>query len=92
MVVFTAVWSGEGTIMDAIVEGLAESYIEQMGFYRMDIEQCPNITHQLGVGRLPTAYIFRDGETLKFFAGMKSRRNVEELIKEALGNFPLPND
>ncbi|MBK9012690.1 MAG: hypothetical protein IPM82_00605 [Saprospiraceae bacterium] len=38
LIVFTANWLGEGTIMDTIVEGLAVQYHDKMGFYRIDIE------------------------------------------------------
>lgn len=84
LVVFTAAWSGEGTITDTIVEGLAERYAGQMGFFRVDIEESPNLSDRLGIRRLPTINFFQDSEIVDQLAGMVPRRFIEDKINMLL--------
>ena len=84
LVVFTADWLGEGTIMDAIIEGLADDYQGKMGFYRIDIEASQNVSHQLGIRRLPAIYLFQNGEIADHFAGMVPARTIEKHINNLL--------
>ena len=85
LVVFTAEWLGEGTIMDAIIEGLAADYDGQLGFYRMDVEASKNITHQMGIRRLPAIYFFKNGEISDHFSGMVPARTIQQHIDQLLG-------
>ena len=84
MVVFTADWLGEGTIMDAIVDQLSEDYKDRFGFFRIDVEQSKGISHQLGIRRLPTIFFFRQGEMVGQFMGMKAKYLLKEKIDSLL--------
>jgi thioredoxin-like negative regulator of GroEL len=84
LVVFTADWLGEGTIMDSIIEGLAESYQHQMNFYRMDIEVSKNVSHQMGIRRLPAIFLFKNGELIDHFTGMVPARTIEQRMNDIL--------
>jgi thioredoxin 1 len=84
LVVFTADWLGEGTIMDAIVEGLAKDFYNRIGFYRIDIEASKNISHQFGIRRLPAIYLFKNGELSYHFSGMVPGRTIEQQLNELL--------
>jgi thioredoxin 1 len=84
LVVFTADWLGEGTIMDSIIEGLASSYLDEMDFYRIDIEESKNVSHQMGIRRLPAIYLFQDGEIAAHFSGMVPARTIEQHINDLL--------
>lgn len=84
LVVFTAEWLGEGTIMDAIMEGLAADYGERAGFYRIDVEESKNISHQMGIRRLPAIYLFKNGEISDHFAGMVPARTIQQHIDQIL--------
>ncbi len=84
LVVFTADWLGEGTIMDSIIEGLAESYQDKIHFYRIDIEASKNVSHQMGIRRLPGIYFFKNGEISDHLSGMVPARTIEQRINEIL--------
>ncbi len=84
LVVFTADWLGEGTIMDSIIEGIAAAYQDKMGFYRIDIEESKNVTHQMGIRRLPAIYLFQNGEIFDHFSGMVPARTIEQHIASLL--------
>ncbi|MBK9018166.1 MAG: thioredoxin family protein [Saprospiraceae bacterium] len=84
LVVFTADWLGEGTIMDSIIEGLSNEYQDRMGFYRIDIEECKNVSHQMGIRRLPAIYLFQNGEIFDHFSGMVPARTIEQHITSML--------
>jgi thioredoxin 1 len=84
LVVFTAEWLGEGTIMDSIIEGLAEDYQDRMGCYRVDVEVSKNVSHQMGVRRLPAIYFFKNGELSGHFSGMVPARTIAHRMDELL--------
>lgn len=84
LVVFTADWLGEGTIMDSIIEGIAENYQGKVGFYRIDIEESKNVSHQMGIRRLPAIYLFHNGEISGHFSGMVPARTIEQQINSML--------
>ncbi len=85
LVVFTADWLGEGTIMDAIVEQLANEYAGRFGFFRIDIDVSDDLARQLGIRHYPTILFFQNGEMLHRLRGMKSktilRQKIDELIR-----------
>jgi thioredoxin-like negative regulator of GroEL len=84
LVVFTADWLGEGTIMDSIIENLAGGYQDKMHFYRIDIEASKNVSHQMGIRRLPAIYFFKNGEISDHFSGMVPARAIEQRMNEIL--------
>lgn len=81
---FTADWLGEGTIMDSIIEGIADDYRGKMGFYRIDIEESKNVSNQMGIRRLPAIYLFQNGEISGHFSGMVPARTIEQQINSLL--------
>jgi len=84
LVVFTANWLGEGTIMDTIVENIAGRYHDKIGCYRIDIEASKGLTHLFGIRRLPAMFIFRNGEIVDHFSGMTPKRTLEERLNQLL--------
>lgn len=84
LVVFTADWLGEGTIMDTIIEQLSYEFHEKFGFYRVDTDQSKDISHQLGLRRLPTIFFFKQGDMVGQVVGMKPKRLLQDQIKQLL--------
>ena len=70
--------------MDSIVEELASGFQDRMGFYRIDIEQSKNVSHQMGIRRLPAIFLFKNGELSDHFTGMVPARTIEQRIKAML--------
>lgn len=84
LVVFTAEWLGEGTIMDSIIEGLAEDYRDAVGCYRVDVEVSKNVSHQMGIRRLPAIYFFKNGELSGHISGMVPARTISQRMDELM--------
>jgi thioredoxin 1 len=70
--------------MDAIVEGLAGDYGGEVGFYRIDVEESKNVSHQMGVRRLPAIYLFKNGEISDHLSGMVPARTLQRQIDQIL--------
>lgn len=87
LVVFTADWLGEGTIMDAIVKSISWDLHEKMSFYRMDFEKCRNIFHQLGIQELPALFFFRDGESIDHISGLMPKHALLGWLNQLIGDF-----
>ncbi len=76
--------------MDSIIEGIADEYRGRVGFFRMDIEQSKNISHQLGIRRLPAIFLFKNGELYDQFSGMVPGRTIKVRMNAMLRWFLLP--
>ncbi len=80
LVVFTADWLGEGTLLDNIMEQLSEKYTSKFDFYRIDIEQSNIAAKQYGLRQVPAVLLFKDGEMADHFIGILPQRVIEERI------------
>ncbi len=85
LMVFTAEWLGEGTIMDAIIEGICGDYEGRAGFYRVDIEESKDISQRLGIRRLPAMFFFKEGEIVDHFSGMMPKSALMERLNNLIG-------
>ncbi len=84
LVVFTAEWLGEGTIMDSIIEGFANDFKDSMSFYRIDVEESKNMAQRMGIRRLPAIYFFKNGELEAHFSGIVPARTLVQRIQQIL--------
>ncbi len=84
LVVFTAEWLGEGTLLDSIMEQLSEKYTTQFKFYRIDVEQSNIATRQYGLRQVPAVLLFKNGEMADHFIGILPKRVIEERIQRLL--------
>lgn len=63
-----ATWCGPCKAISPIFERFSEQF-DQIEFYKVDIDEQPDIAHELGVRVVPTFYVFKDGEKVKDLAG-----------------------
>lgn len=84
LVVFTAEWLGEGTLLDNIMEQLSEKYATRFEFYRIDVERTNIAAQQYGLRQVPAVLLFKNGKMADHFIGILPQRVIEERIQRLM--------
>src|SRR6056297_3571303 len=81
---FWAPWCGPCKMIAPIVDKLEENYGDQMKFAKLNVQDNQETAGEYGVRGIPTLAIFKDGEIVKKFVGLKPYELFEEEIKKLL--------
>lgn len=86
LVDFWADWCGPCKQLTPIIEKVVRSYNGKVRLVKMNIDQHPTIPGQLGVQKLPTVMVFRDGRPVDGFMGVQPESGIKALIDRMLGD------
>ncbi len=81
---FWAPWCGPCKMIAPIVDKLEENYGDQMKFAKLNVQDYQETAGEYGVRGIPTLAIFKNGEIVKKFVGLKPYELFEEEIKKFL--------
>ncbi len=84
LVDFWAVWCGPCKIIKPHLEALATEYTGQIKVVALDTDKNPAISKKYGIQFLPTVLFFKNGEIVDKFVGVKSKEQIESMIKNHL--------
>ncbi|KAJ3494009.1 hypothetical protein NLJ89_g10898 [Agrocybe chaxingu] len=80
---FWATWCGPCRAISPIFEKLSESQdYAGVEFYKVDVDEQPEISQEVGIRAMPTFLLFKDGNKRKDVVGARPQE-LEALIKEA---------
>ena len=85
LVDFWADWCGPCKQLTPLIEKVVRSYAGKVRLVKMNIDQHPTIPGQLGVQKLPTVMVFRDGRPIDGFMGVQPESAIKSLIDRMLG-------
>lgn len=85
LVDFWAAWCAPCRAMAPFFERLAEEFQGEISFVKVNVEQNPQYSSQLGVRSIPTLILFRKGEILREITGAPDPSKLVELLEETLG-------
>ena len=85
LVDFWADWCGPCKQLTPIIEKVVRGYAGKVHLVKMNIDQHPTIPGQLGVQKLPTVMVFRDGRPVDGFMGVQPESAIKALIDRMLG-------
>jgi len=57
-----ATWCGPCKVIAPAVVDMSKKYKESARFYKLDIDEVPDIAQELGIRAMPTFLIFKGGE------------------------------
>ena len=86
LVDFWADWCGPCKQLTPVIEKVVRSYGGKVRLVKMNIDQHPTIPGQLGVQKLPTVMVFRDGRPVDGFTGVQPESGIKALIDRMLGD------
>ncbi|MBR3116363.1 MAG: thioredoxin [Bacilli bacterium] len=75
-----ASWCGPCKMLSPIIDKLAEE-IKDVKFYKVDVDNAEKITSDFDIMSIPTLLIFEDGKLKEKVVGLRSKSELEELLK-----------
>jgi thioredoxin len=66
------------------LDATADAVEGKIGFYKIDVDENPSITEDLGVEAVPTLLVFRDGEEVARYEGPYSREALGDRLNTLL--------
>ena len=84
LVDFWAEWCGPCRMMTPVIEEFAGKNAGEVSVVKIDIDASPAVTQKFQVTSIPTLILFRDGEPIGTFVGLKDLSQLEQLVNESL--------
>lgn len=78
---FWAEWCGPCHAVTPVIESLAEEYAGQVKVGKVDVDANRKTTERFNVRSIPSILYFKDGELVETVVGVRSKGQLEELIK-----------
>lgn len=75
-----ATWCGPCKMIAPIVEQLSEEK-KDYSFYKLDVDDCEVIPKEYGIMSIPTLLVFEDGELKQTIVGLRSKSELDNIIK-----------
>ncbi len=80
LVDFWAEWCGPCRMFSPIVDEFAEENEGRVKVGKVNVDEQPELAGQYGVMSIPTAILFKNGETASTMVGVQPKSALEELI------------
>ncbi len=84
LVDFFANWCGPCKAMLPIVEELAEEYKGKVKVVKVNVDEAAETPAKFSVMSIPTFIIFKDGDPVMTFVGMKSKEEMKKQLDSVL--------
>ena len=75
-----ATWCGPCRMLSPILDNLSED-VKDYNFYKIDIDNAPEVASKYNIMSIPTILIFNDGKLVNTVIGLKSLDEIKELLK-----------
>jgi len=72
---FFATWCGPCKVIAPVIAKMSseEPYSEKCTFYKIDVDEAPDVAQELGIRAMPTFGIFKNGEKVDEVVGANER-------------------
>ena len=85
LVDFWAEWCGPCKALAPTIDELADQFVGQVKFAKLNVDENPNTASQFGIMSIPSILLFKNGQPVKTMIGAQSRENFKKGIEEVLG-------
>ena len=75
-----ATWCGPCRMLSPIIDQLSDE-IKEVSFYKLDVDDAPNVSEEFGIMSIPTLLLFKDGKLNETIVGLRSKDEIEEFLK-----------
>lgn len=82
LVQFWATWCGPCRMFSPVIKEIAEMNLPDVKFGKVDIDQESDLAGQFRVMSIPTLVLFKDGKAEVTSVGVKSKKEVLEMIEK----------
>jgi thioredoxin 1 len=84
LVDFYADWCGPCRMMEPVIEELASEMVGRAKITKLDIETAQQTTSNFNVTSIPTLILFKNGQEVERFIGVKSKEDLNRIISKHL--------
>lgn len=84
LVEFGATWCGPCKVVEPELAALAQEYAGRAKVVKVDIDQSPFLSRQLGIQSVPTFLVFHQGRPVNGKAGAMKKAQLAELLEPVL--------
>ena len=84
LVDFYADWCGPCRMIAPIIEELSTEFNGKAKIAKVDIEKAQEVTSEYQVTSIPTIILFKDGQEVKRFVGLRDKEALKDLVTAAL--------
>ena len=74
-------WCGPCKMLSPIIDELANE-IDNINFYKLDIDESEDIARRYGIMSIPTLLIFDNGELKEKIVGFKNKEELKEILNK----------
>ena len=82
LVDFFALWCGPCSMLSPVVENLSEE-LDGVDFFKVDVDECPELAAKFGVDRIPYLVLFKNGEPTASYTGFIPGDRLREFVEQA---------
>ncbi len=84
LVDFFTSWCAPCSILAPILEKLAEDLKEKFILIKVNLDNVPLTAQKIGIEKIPTVIIFREGKPVSGFVGLRPEQSIREWLEKIL--------
>jgi len=77
---FWATWCGPCQMLSPVVDEVSKEF-DDVNFYKVNVDEEPELTMQFGIKSIPTLAFIKDGKTLDISIGLISKDELVDFVK-----------
>lgn len=86
LVDFWAPWCGPCKVVGPVVDELEKEYAGKIKVGKMNVDDNPQVSGDLGVMSIPTLMLFKNGQPVKSIVGAQGRDTIKHAIDSVLAS------
>ena len=84
LVDFFAVWCPPCSVLSPILDKLESEFKEKLIFAKVNVDLAPQTSQKYGINPIPTVILFKKGEPVGEFTGLKPKAEIREWLEKQL--------